>query len=304
MRRRAPFGVSVCLLVGFMLLLPAGPLCAQGSGQGPKARRILERPEYKGYRVETREYEGDGGARGNGEASNQPPSNSQPSDDTGYSEGETGWRKERGYRRSGEAGPSRRPQRPSGDGDASDSGGGSSAGLGWLGALFQVVFWVIVIVAALVAIFFIVKALMGIKLKRKPKAEKKKAGSRKKPGESTAAPADDELPALPQEFEDALVVAQREFDAALHARDWAKAALLAYRIFWLKAGWRGCVEQADVKTWRDALAMVRGSEMRVRVRELLPLVESVRYGQHIPGEREFEDWKRRLDQLEPRGVLS
>lgn len=303
MKRRLLSGDWLCVFVCLALMLAALPLRAQDSGNDPKARRILDRPEYKGYRVEKQEYEGGEGERGNEEFSNQPPSNSQPTDDSGYSEGETGWRKERGYRRSGEAGPARRPQRPSGGGE-SESGGGSSADLSWLGAVFQVVFWVIVIAAALVAIFFIVKALMGIKLKRKPKADKKKVSSQKKPGESTTTPAEDELPALPQEFEDALVVAQREFDAALRARDWAKAALLAYRIFWLKAGWRGCVEQADVKTWRDALAMVRGSEMRVRVRELLPLVESVRYGQHVPGEREFEDWKRRLDQIEPRGVLS
>ncbi len=300
MTRRVPAGAYVGLFVCVALLLAGVPLHAQNTGQEPKAKRILERPEYKGYRVETREYEGGEGQPG--DVSNQPSTNSQPGEDSGYSEGETGWRKERGYRRSGEAGPSRTPQRPSGREDSSSSG--SSADLSWLGAVFQVVFWVIVIAAALVAIFFIVKALMGLKLKRKPKAAKKKANSRKKPGESTVAPADDNLPELPPEFEDALVLAQREFEAALHARDWAKAALLAYRIFWLRAGWRGCVEQADVKTWRDALAMVRGSEMRVRVRELLPLVESVRYGQHVPAEREFEDWKRRLDQIEPRGVLS
>jgi hypothetical protein len=267
------------VLVALLLFAPA--LLAQD--QGPNARRILDNPEYRGYRVERAEY-------------NPGESSSSGGSDSGRAS------EEPGYRRSTEAGPHRRP---SGGGSGGSSGSSLSAP-SWIGPLFEGIAWVLLIGAAAVALFFIVKALLGIKWKRKGKPKKSK--TKRKAEKKDNADTEDEPGQAPddgpgQEFVDALVLAQREFEQALRDGDWARAALLSYRIFWLKAGWRGCVEETDVRTWRDALRMVRATETRSRMRHLLGLVERVRYGEHVPAREEFEAWKRNLDQVHPQEAL-
>ncbi|MBX3459660.1 MAG: hypothetical protein KF696_06790 [Planctomycetes bacterium] len=277
-----------------LLLLP----CALGAqDQNARARRILERPDYQGYRIEKRDYAGDPsgevGSDTGGEATGED----------GYSRGGSGWRREKSTpRRSADAAPSRRPQRTERSGGDNSGSSRSGADLGWLGKLVEVVFWIVVIAGAAVALFFIIKALIGLKLKRKPKAEKKRAVRKDKPAAATqeAEAAGEDAG---QEFIDALAVARRELEAALRDHDWARAALLRYRIFWLEAGWRGCVEDTDVQTWRDALRMVREVSLRSRVRELLGLIERVRYGRHTPDEGEWQNFSRQLDSIEPREVL-
>jgi hypothetical protein len=269
------------VLLALLLLAPAA-LLAQD--QGPNARRILDNPEYRGYRVERADYKP-------GESS------SSGSSDSGRSS------EDPGYRRSTEAGPHRRPA----GGDSGGSSGTSSLNPPeWIGPLFEGVAWVLLIGAAAVALFFIVKALLGIKWKRKPKPKKikgKRKAEKKDNADATDEPeqAPDDSPG--QEFVDALVLAQREFEQALRDGDWARAALLSYRIFWLKAGWRGCVEDTDVRTWRDALRMVRAADTRSRMRQLLGLMERVRYGEHVPAREEFEAWKRNLDQVHAQEAL-
>ena len=49
--------------------------------------------------------------------------------------------------------------------------------------------------------------------------------------------------------------------------------------------------------------MVRQSETRREVRELLPLVERVRYADHMPERAEFNDWSAKLERINPQGVL-
>lgn len=248
-----------------LLLLPL-PLLAQSHEQD--ARRILERPEYTGYRIEREDTGGSSGS-------------------TGGSNGE-----DRAMRRDSDVGPGRN----SGEGGGAAPRGPSGAS--WLGEVLQVVLWVVVIAAALVALFFIVKALLGIRFKRRPKPEKSKASKSSAVNDDSPATA----PVAP-EFADALALARREYEAAVAAGDWARAALIAYRIFWLQAGWRGCVEESDVRTWRDALRMVRQGELRARIRELLGMIERVRYGEHVPAKPEYETWKARLDAIEPAEAL-
>lgn len=278
-----------------LLVFCSGVALAQD--QDGRARRILDKPEYKSYRIEKREYTGD-----------RSPSPGEPGgggggDEEGYSRGEDGWRTEGSTpRRDARSGPARRPQSPQRqERQTGDSGSGPD--LGWLGSVFEVIFWVVVVVGAAIALFFIVKALMGIKLKPKPKADKKKATRKDKPEASTGVGAQGEDEPVADEFLDALAAARRELEVALRDRDWARAALLRYRIFWLEAGWRGCVEDTDVQTWRDALRMVRQVPLRNSVREQLGLIERVRYGRHTPDEGEWREFNQRLDGIEPREVL-
>jgi hypothetical protein len=267
--------LRLALIIALTLGVVGPPLSAQA--HEPRAKRILEGPEYRGYRVERAQPVPGDASSGNG--------------------GGRDARDDGSARRTSDAGPARRPRQGSG-GDGGSSGNISAPA--WIGTMFEVVVWVLLIAGAAVALFFIVKALLGIHFKRRPKAEKKKVERRKSASTGDAPAAPEASTAI---LEDALAAAQRELEAALRNGDWAKAALLAYRIFWLKAGWRGCVEQSDVRTWRDAVRMVRAAELRSRVRELLALVERVRYGEHAPARAEFEEWKARLDQLEPTEVL-
>jgi hypothetical protein len=39
------------------------------------------------------------------------------------------------------------------------------------------------------------------------------------------------------------------------------------------------------------------------MRQLLGLIERVRYGEHVPAREEFEAWKRNLDQVHPQEAL-
>lgn len=203
------------------------------------------------------------------------------------------------------------PEKPQsrGSGPRSSGGGGGGGGgafAAFLGTVFQVVMWVVLVGAALVALFFIIKALIGIRFNkrgRKAKAGKKKKAEAAKAATDTPATDAIDTPELPKEFEDALVVARRELADALAQRDYARATMLRYRVFWLEAGWRGCVEQADVRTWRDALRMAR-KEARGQLRPSLTLVERVRYGDYQPGANEYDQWQSQLQLVEPRGVIA
>ncbi|MCB9935337.1 MAG: hypothetical protein H6840_06565 [Planctomycetes bacterium] len=267
------------LTIGLLALLFAFGSTMAAQGHDEQAKRITSQPEYKGYRIETR------GAPGGGD----------PTEPDGSTNG-------KGYRRG--SNPEGTPRRDTGvRSNPRNGGGGEGLSLpAWIGALFEAVAWIVLIGGAAVALFFIIKALLGIKRKPKSKSEKSKKSEKKQAGEPEVEPLSEE-PALEHVFEDALAVALREYDEALARQDYAAATLLAYRIFWLRAGWRGCVESSDVRTWRDALRMVRSSETRREVRELLPMVERVRYAEYKPNHGEFNSWSVSLGRIEPQGVL-
>ncbi|MCA8911691.1 MAG: hypothetical protein KDB82_08290 [Planctomycetes bacterium] len=263
-----------------------------------QARRITSKQEYKGYRITRPPGSSPGSDGGDGGADSGDGSGSDGGGHDGYSRG--GESQDPTQRGAG-AGPAR----PRGGGGG---GGGSGGGLsmpGWLGSVLQAIVWIILIAGAAIALFFIIKALLGIKFKRKPKSDKSKRDKKKtSEAETTQAP-EEEAPIQIDEqvFEDALQHALREYKEALARNDFAAATLLAYRIFWLRAGWEGCVQNEDVRTWRDALRMVRASETRREVRRLLPLVERVRYAEYKPDRGEFENWTRNLEGIPTQGVL-
>ncbi len=269
------------LMIVFCALCVALPPALSAQDADTRAQRIKSRDEYKGYRVDRQpgsDYELDG---------------SNSSRDGERSEVRSG------PRRSADAAPQRgsRSQR---------SGGGSSSGSlgsmpGWVGGLFKVLAWIVVIGAVAVALFFIVKALMGVRFKRKPKSEKSRKS--KNDDDAEEEPEDEDEAFDPSVFEDALATARKEYDEALNEGDFARATLLAYRIFWLRAGWEGCVQDRDVRTWRDALRMVRRRDTRRHVRTLLPLVERVRYADYRPGREEFQNWQLKVEQVNPAEVL-
>lgn len=273
------------LLLAILCLCPA--LFAQG--HDAEARRITEQPSYKGYRVERPPARG-----GDGFDQNPGERVAGSGDSAGSSSGAGG--EVRGTPQRGSR-PGGRIERSSGGGS---SGGGSPPT--WIGGLFEVIAWGIVLIGGSIALFFIVKALLGIKWKRKPKSTKSKK-AKKAAGSVETTTEEDAIEIDPQVFEDALAIAEREYREALSREDFAAATLLAYRIFWLKAGWRGCVQESDVRTWRDALRMVRATETRREVRELLPMVERVRYAEYTPARDEFTRWAEGLQRIEPTGVL-
>lgn len=276
--------IAFILVCALACALP-GALGAQGADDS--ARRITEKPEYRGYRVERRP--------------DTRPSDWDPGDaDSGSQDGGG----------SGESGAdSRPPRRGTAPAEAKGGGpGGSSGGPGlpgWVGPVFEAIAWIVVIAVAAVAVFFIVKALLGIRFKgrKKGRKKKKKKKAEKEDEEETESTEEPEIEIDEQVFEDALAVARREYEEAIKAGDYAGATLLGYRIFWLKAGWQGCVQQSDKRTWRDALRMVRQREARARVRELLPLVERVRYADYVPDRSEFNEWRKRIELVDPTGVL-
>ena len=263
-----------------ILLLAFGGISLAAQASEPDARRIVERPEYKGYRIEKPK---EGGADG----------------DAGSDSGESSGGTRRG---TGAEGTPRRGTGADGPSRGSSGGGDGLSLPAWIATLFEIVAWVVMIGAALVAVFFIVKALLGIKRKPKQKSDKSKKTKKEAP-EGEVVPADAEEPIAASVFEDALVVALREYQEALAREDFAGATLLGYRVFWLRAGWRGCVESEDVRTWRDALRMVRAMETRRDVRGLLPMVERVRYADYKPNRTEFNAWSLSLERIEPSGVL-
>jgi hypothetical protein len=307
--------------------------------QGSDARDITSKPEYRGYRVRG-EGGGSGGSGGSGgggsggsgnSGTGQPgedgewqPSDSSPPEEAGRddweepkpepgewqpSQPDDAWGKSSGdgFKRGSTAtGPSRPAPEPRGRSSGWDGGGGGGSGAfgEFLAVVFKVVMWVVLIGGGLVALYFIIRALMGIrfgKRARKSKASKKKAAA--KPADAGGQPDAPAQPELPPEFEDALAVARKELADALAQGDYARATVLRYRVFWLEAGWRGCVEQTDVRTWRDALRMAR-KEARGALRPSLSLVERVRYGDYKPAAHEFEEWQSTLQQVEPRGVIA
>ncbi|MBZ0137445.1 MAG: hypothetical protein K8I27_13845 [Planctomycetes bacterium] len=278
------------VIIGLLALLTACPaLIAQR--HDAKARDITSREEYRGYRVEKPPGGGGSGQGGDGRGA----SDDTAVDGAGSGDGGTPRR---------ETGSGGIPQRDVGS--SGGGGGGSGGGLGlpgWIGAFFQVLAWIVVIAGALIALFFIVKALLGIKWKRKKKSEKSKKKRKEAPETETEAPEPTDDTFDEKVFGDALEIALRDYRDALAREDFAAATLLAYRVFWLRAGWKGCVEDADVRTWRDALRMVRQIETRRDVRELLPLVERVRYADHVPARQEFNDWSLKLERISPQGVL-
>jgi hypothetical protein len=275
------------LIIALLALSPV--LAAQAPDE--QARRITERPEYRGYRVERPpgSTPGDGG-----DGADAGP------DDGAHS----------GSGRGTDDGASRRGTGPGGSGRGSGSsgwGGGGGSGLSaptWLGGLFEVIAWIILAAGVAIALFFIVKALLGIKWKGRKKSQKSKRKKADKAGQAEMTkPAIEPIVVDEQVFEDALEKALRDYKQALADEDYAAATLLAYRIFWLRAGWQGCVETADVRTWRDALRMVRAAEIRGEVRALLPMVERVRYADYRPHKGEFNTWSLNLEKIEPAGVL-
>ncbi|MDC1142728.1 hypothetical protein OAU50_06525 [Planctomycetota bacterium] len=269
--------LSILLLV---LILPV--LSAQS--QRDSARKITSRPEYRDYRIERseadrRKYDNQNGrdGSGNGGKSTAPDSGS----------------------RRGAQGRETAPQRSSGDSNY-DFGGGSEA-VGAIAQVFMYIMWGAFGIGVLIALYFIIKALVQMDWKRKRKTKATKAT------EAKATIEESDQPDVPEElapiFHDALELALMEYEKALASQDWARATLLSYRIFWLKAGWRGCIEEEDVRTWRDAIRMVAAQEHRQTVKTLLRLVEYVRYGQHTPSEPEFRKWLQHLQTLPTRGVL-
>jgi hypothetical protein len=273
-----------------LLLVALIALCPLLAAQAPddQARRITERPEYRGYRVEK-----------------PPGSQPVPGEGDAGDSGSDGGGRYTADGGTGEDGGTRRGTGPGRSGTGSGGGGGSGVSAPtWLGGLFEVLAWIILVAGVALALFFIVKALLAIKWKGRKKSQKSRRKKNSKPGEAeTEKSAEEPIVIDEQVFEDALERALRDYKQALAAEDYAAATLLAYRIFWLRAGWQGCVETADVRTWRDALRMVRAAEIRTEVRALLPMVERVRYADYRPHKGEFNSWSLNLEKIEPTGVL-
>ncbi|MBX3474072.1 MAG: hypothetical protein KF754_06780 [Planctomycetes bacterium] len=268
--------LRAALMIGLLVL--AGSLAAQEADD--QARRILEQRPFKGYRIDkprpSQTWEGDGEAgRGRGSGSGAPRRSTRASSPQRGSEGES---------------------------RSDSSGSGPDFGfLSSLGSIIEGFVWVVLAIAALAGLVFLVKALVGLRLSRRKKVEK----SRRKPATQAVpeTPAQGKPDAVAPEFEDALARAAREYEQALQTGEFGRAAVIAYRMFWLRAGWQGCVEEADVRTWRDALRMVRAADVRQGVGDSLQLVERVRYGDHRPGRAEFEQWRQGLDRLNPQEAL-
>ncbi|MCC6464958.1 MAG: hypothetical protein IT463_06410 [Planctomycetes bacterium] len=275
-------------LLAALSLGAGGTLRAQETAEQGDARRIVDQPPYRGYRVEKR-------------PAPVPPENGEFEPGGGSGDGQQG--PSHGYQRGGgAAGPRSDPEI---DGPEFDGGGGSGAAWNapaWLGAAMEVLIWAVLGVAVLVGLFLVIKALLGIKWSRKAKSAKAKAAKKAVQGQAAPVEETPELELGP-EFEDALVAARADLEKALAAGDYARAALLRWRIFWLEAGWRACVEEAEVRTWRDALALLRETELRIRMRGLLRTIENVRYGKHLPAAHEFETFRAELDHIPTRGVL-
>ncbi|MEE9311640.1 MAG: hypothetical protein V3V10_04430 [Planctomycetota bacterium] len=270
------------LLLIILIFVPT--LAAES--QRDAAREITSRPEYREYKIEDGEksredFDAESGRTGGG-------------GDDGRGTTESGTRRRADSRET--------VRRDSGE-ESGWGGGGSSFGAG-VGKVFVTIMWIVFGAGILVALFFIVRAIAG--MKRSKKRTKAKKAETKKASASDEALADE--PDVPDElmpvFRDALQQALEGYQKALAEKNWARATLLSYRIFWLKAGWQGCVLDEDVRTWRDAIRMVQTKDHRQTVKALLRLVESVRYGEIEPSETEFRDWHRTLENLPTRGILA
>ena len=262
-------------LLVLVLLLAAAPLCA-GTDDSQRAKDILSKPEYRGYRIEEpRRSEVE---RTEGKEPAQPPANNSSDRESSS-----------GPRRSATGRTEATPRR-------SSSGGGGGGGGGGMGTLdpgvFQVIFGIIAVIAVVFALVFLVRWLMD----RKPRKRTAKAETI----ESLELEPEVAAPPRPGSFPEL----EAQLAAALKAGDYALAALLRYKLFWLNAGWRAVTDDNEVKTWRDALRLVRSDEMRREIRRLLYLVESVRYGKHRPNAEEFNEWRAKLEGIDHRSVLA
>ena len=263
-------------LLILVLLFAAAPLMA-GSDESQRAKDILSKPEYRGYRIEEpRRSEVE---RTEGREPAQPPAN-------GSSDGESRSGPRRGATGRTEATPRR----------SSSGGGGGGGGSGGMGTLdpgvFQAIFGIIAVIAVVFALVFLVRWFMDRK-PRKKAAKAETVDSQELEPEIAAPRAAGGFPEL-----------EAQLAAALKAGDYALAALLRYKLFWLNAGWRAVTDDNEVKTWRDALRLVRSDDMRREIRRLLFLVESVRYGKHRPDAEEFNEWRTKLEGIDHRSVLA
>jgi hypothetical protein len=265
-------------LLILVLLFAAAPLWA-GTDDSQRAKDILSKPEYRGYRIEEpRRSEVE---RTQGREPAQTPSNRSS---------ETDGESKSGARRSASGRTEATPRRSSSGGGGSGSGGG---GMGTLDpGVFQVIFGIIAVIAVVFALVFLVRWLMD----RKPRKKAVKAETL----ESLELEPEVAAPPRPGSFPEL----EAQLAAALRAGDYALAALLRYKLFWLNAGWRAVTDDNEVKTWRDALRLVRSDEMRREIRRLLYLVESVRYGKHRPNAEEFNEWRAKLEGIDHRSVLT
>lgn len=252
------------ILVVLLIIMSAGNLAAQAEPE--KARKILSGNEYKGYRIHRPQP--------------QPgsfPNNTEPgdigsSDDATY-HGDGGYR---GFRR--------------GTGLQGDSGGGLSLSPGAAQAI-EVVMWVVLGIIAAAIVFVVVRLILDRRPNPRLKQLDEEVAGSKKPEEKPAPP--DDISAL-----------EAELAQALKVGDYSLASLIAYKLFWRRAGWTGFADARDVKTWRDACRLVKRADMRQEVRKLLGLVERVRYGGHAPSAAEFEAWRKRLDAVDARALLA
>ncbi|CAG0934197.1 hypothetical protein PLCT1_02626 [Planctomycetaceae bacterium] len=248
-----------------LLLITATPLVA-ASTDSRRAKDILSKPEYGGYRIEQSEPSDVDHTDGK----KDPPSNSSSRP------------------RQEAAGRTDKPRR-----EPVQSGGDSSSMGSIDPGILQAFFWILVAIAVLFALVFIVRAIMDRKPRKK--AAKAKTKEKAETGEAETA-----APAAPRGFPEL----EAQLAAALKAGDFGLATLLRYKLFWLTAGWRAVTDEQEVKTWRDALKLVRSDDLRREIRRLLFLVESVRYGKHKPDASEFNTWREKLDGIDHRAVLA
>ncbi len=254
--------------VVLLVWISAGSLAAQAEPE--RARKILNGNEYKGYRIHRPQPQpgslpGDSELHDNGANSND--ASSQGGGDGGY----------RGFRR--------------GTGLHGDSGGGGLSLSPGAAQAIEVVMWIVLGIVAAAIVFVVVRLVLDRRPNMRLKQPLEDADDAEKPDHAPA-PLDD-ISAL-----------EAELARALQDGDYGQASLIAYKLFWRRAGWTGFADARDVKTWRDACRLVKRSDMRQEVRKLLGLVERVRYGGHAPSAAEFEAWRRRLDAVDSHTLLA
>ena len=152
-----------------------------------------------------------------------------------------------------------------------------------IGGIGNGLFWTLVIGAAVVLVLVISRVIFDSMQRRSQRTTAVKERSESEPQDS-----------------DPRGGLERAYLEALGNGDMSAAALLRFRIFWFDAGWKECLSEREVLTWRDSLALIGNDESRARVRELLALVEGVRYGRYRPSRDEYEAWERKLSALELR----
>lgn len=247
-------------------LLLAAPLAA-ASNERNQAKEILSQREYRGYRVEA-----------------APPA------DVEYTQSQG---------RAGSTNNSRQPERRAASGrvqpPAPPSRGSGGTSMGSLSPAFvEAIFWVLGAIALAVVSFLLVRWWLD----RRPRKQRVTV----KAVESEEVK-DDEPPAQSAPAR-AFPALEDELAKALAAGDFALAAVLRFRLFWLTAGWRAVNDEADPRTWRDAVRMVRSDERRRELRRLLTLVESIRYGRHKPDAHEFSAWRAKLEAIDNKALLA